>query len=294
MKHVILTLALVAAVVAGGGCDRQDPSDRPQPYDPNVDAPPNVLVEASSNVPRGGGSTASTPKPKPAEPTPAEPTPAEPTPAEPTPAEPGGADDDANIATVKQLLTDAVADAKTGSTDKVIALFPTKTGEAILALDPRMKAMEQKAADFEQLIQDKFGGEAPESVKGMTGGGGEGGIGSPLDDFTKMDVEAMVFRGLEGKVSVDDGSGDGPTFAQGVDGWKIEVSPQQSQSITVLGEVMDGSEKFLDTLTAGINDGSITKENLDAKVEEVSKTTVLPAMMKLMAIMMSGAGAPSE
>ena len=153
--------------------------------------------------------------------------------------------------------------------------------------------MEQKAADFEQLIQDKFGGEVPESVKGMTGGG-EGGIGSPLDEFTKMDVEAMVFRGFEGKVSVDDGSGDGTSFAQGADGWKIEVPPQMSQGIAVLGEVMDGTDKFLETLTAGINDGSITKENLEAKVEEVSKTTVLPAMMKLMAIMMSGAGAPSE
>jgi len=293
MKNVIPVLALVAAVMMGVGCKRQTASDRPEPYDPNVDAPPNVLVEAPSNVPRGGGGVASAAKPTPPAPKPTEPKPTEPKPTEPGPAEPGG-DDNANIAEVKQLLTDAVAAAKEGNNDKLIALFPTEFGEAVAALDPRMKAMEQKSADFAQLLQDKLGAELPESAKGMIGGGEEGGISSPLDDFAKMDVEAMVFRGFEGKVSVDDGSGDGQGFVKTADGWKMEVPPQASQSIGVLGEVVDGTEKFYDTLTAGVNDGSITKENLEAKIEEVSKTTVLPAMMKLMAIMMSGAGGPSE
>lgn len=293
MKHVILVLALVAVVVVGVGCNRQDASERPEPYDPNVDAPPNVLVEAPSNVPRGGGGLASAAKPKPAEPKPAEPKPTEPKPAEPKPAEPG-ANDDKNIAEVKQLLTDAVAAAKAGSNDKLIALFPTETGQLLVALTPRTEALKTKSADFAQLVQDKLGTELPESAKGMTGGGDEGGMLSPLDDFIKMDVEAMVFRGMEGKVSVDDGGGEGKTFVQTAEGWKLEVPPQASQGIGVLGEVLDGTEKFLDTLTAGVNDGSITKENLEAKVEEVSKTTVLPAMMKLMAIMMGGAGGPSE
>ena len=293
MKHVIFVFGLVAAVAVGIGCDKQDPSERPEPYDPNVDAPPNVLVEAPSNVPRGGGGVASTAKPKPAEPKPAEPKPAEPGPGEPAPAEPG-AQEDANIAEVKQLLTDAIAAAKGGSNDKLIALFPTEIGASILALEPRTEAMKKKSADFAQLVQDKLGAEVPESAKGMTGGGEEGGMLSPLDEFTNMNVEAMVFKAMEGKVSITDNTDKGQTFARTADGWKIEVPPQVSQAIGVLGEVMDGTDKFLDTLTAGINDGSVTKENLDAKVEEVSKTTVLPAMMKLMAIMMSGAGGPSE
>jgi len=293
MKHVILVFGLAAAVVVGIGCDRQDPSEQPEPYDPNVDAPPNVLVEAPSNVPRGGGSLASAAKPKPAEPKPAEPKPAEPGPTEPAPTEPPAGSGE-SIAEVKQLLTDAVAAAEEGSNDKLVALFPTEIGKAILALDPRMKVMEQKSADFAQLVQDKLGAEMPESAKGMTGGGKEGGFGSPLDELANMTVETMTFKAVGDKVSVTDEEGEENIFARTADGWKIEVPPQMAQVIGVLGEVLDGTEKFLDTLTAGVNDGSITKENLEAKIEEVSKTTVLPAMMKLMAIMMSGMGGPSE
>ena len=41
--------------------------------------------------------------------------------------------------------------------------------------------------------------------------------------------------------------------------------------MTVAKEMMDSIGKFLDEATAGVNDGSITKQNLAAKFQELQK-----------------------
>ena len=79
-------------------------------------------------------------------------------------------------------------------------------------------------------------------------------------------------------------------FAKVGQEWKIKLPQQEKALLQAVGPLMQelatAFSGFADEMTLGINSGSITKDNLQAKFDELGKKHVEPVMEKFFGAMM--------
>lgn len=115
-------------------------------------------------------------------------------------------------------------------------------------------------------------------------------------DFTKIRFDDIQFKQEGQEVAVTGPQGLKMRFAKvGVD-WKMKLPPEAKLLIQTLlpmfNELLGGFNKVVDEMTAGVNDGSVTKDNLEARAEELQKKHVGPVMEKFFEGMMKDMPAP--
>ncbi|GAF73652.1 unnamed protein product, partial [marine sediment metagenome] len=142
-----------------------------------------------------------------------------------------------------------------------------------------MKALEEKNQKVIALVKTKL----DKDMKDMSGPGKGGG---PLDDVAKTSLDDLTFKGQNGTVTFTDKKGNTETFVKENGAWKGKLDADKKEMLGVVVEMLAATDKMLDAITAGVNDGSITKDNFDQKAEQLSKTHMGPAMAKLMAVAM--------
>lgn len=264
MKTTLTILAATLMCVAVGCEKKSEKAAEGTVYDPSIDGPPSVLAPAA-DAGILADQTRATGRPRPAAATPPAPRPAT----------------AADVQALKRQLAAALAEAKGGRMDGMANLFPEPLAKGMRA----MSALPGKLKAFEQLVKDKLGMDLPDKLKsealGPVGGAGPGGASfSPAGDLEKASIDELKFAIQGQKIVATDPKGKEVAFVSTPRGWKMEIPAEARDFVTVLVEVSEATLKVIDTLTAGINDGSITKDNFEAKADEVGQQHMKGPMEK--------------
>jgi hypothetical protein len=260
-----LTILAAALICVAIGCEkkRENPPETAR-YDPRIDGPPDILAPAADERILADQTRVTAPRPVVV-------------PAPPAPASATQAD----LQALKQQMAAAMAEAKGGNVAGLAALFPDSIATGMrdmLLLPGKMQA-------FEQLVKDKLGMELPDKFKSETSGpiagAGPGPASmSPVGDLEKGSVDDLKFTIDGPNIVATDPKGQKTVFVKTAQGWKMQVPPEAQEFMTVMLEVAEAAVKVTDTLTAGINDGSITKDNFEAKADEVGEQHMKAPMEK--------------
>jgi len=200
------------------------------------------------------------------------------------------------VAEVKAVIEKVLATKDSGDDSAAMAFFSDEAATAIQAITQGTKAVQAKSLALHSLMETKFGAQYPDSVKAKNEKMQTEGLGpsSPADIFAEVSMEQLVFSKIGDKVVATGAKNDKFVFSKTAEGWKIGFDKNAREMLGVLGELLKGTTKMLDTMKAGIDDGSITSDNVEAKATELTNQHVKPIAEKFAAMMMkamTGAGA---
>ncbi len=279
MSKVVAILA-VAAMCLGSGCERnsEEPVEETQ-FDPTLDGPPSMLDRPISDE-VAGDQTAISQKARQAADEAALPG-ALPAGRAAAPTLTG-----TPIEQVTQTVGRMLAAAKPGQEQQMLGFFGQQEAAALRPLIQGAVRLPIKMQRLEKLAADKLGVSMPEEFKQVTATA-EGGM--PFNVAT-MKVEDYTFEQSGPDVLAKDPTGKELRFTKVGGRWLIKLDPDEMQVLSIMAELMAGTEKAVDEMTVGINDGSITKANFDAKGKEIGEKHMAPAMKKFMELMMKGMG----
>ncbi|MDY7010692.1 MAG: hypothetical protein SVV80_08065 [Planctomycetota bacterium] len=271
MKRLIIVLAVTVTFLALGCEKRAGRSAEADRYDAKIDGPVCVLTagadenllsdqKALSRQTELDAAAVSENKEKTID----EDTEREDTNPAPT-AGPAGA--------VRQVMVDLIANFKAERMDRLADVLPSAEAAALRRSFKDFNKLNQKEVSLVQLFRTKLKMEPPPDVKPEL-----------KKDATKMLVYA-IFGVNFSQVSLDDLSikqdGEtvvisGPnvrkvTFSKDEQVWKIQVSPDARRLVELLEEAVTISERMTDELISGINNGSVTKDNHRAKMDEIEQ-----------------------
>jgi len=292
MKGRTLLLSAFFAGMILSGCERREPSqDSPDIYDPDVDPHPGIL-DSGSNPSLMGDQAAISSWIERSEPV-AAPAGAAPAGAAPSPDSalaPRGAGGGA-IDQVKQMLSSVMAAVKAGQEEKILELFTNRDAAMLRPIILGSKEIAARTRDFEKLVRDKLGMKLPDEMRaGLADrtGGIAGG------DLAKISISEMTFEQDGQNVIVTDPNGRKNTFVPVGSDYKLQMPPEIAGFIRFFSDVISAQRIFLNQMTAGIDNGTITAANFRDKAREIGGRTVMPAMTRLMEKMFSAteSGAP--
>ena len=283
MKRCTVIATLLCAGVMLPGCERNEASEvSPAAYDPNVDAPVSILDRAVNPDVAGNQSAISrragaAPPPARATPTAAG--------APPTAAAGDG------IARVKQKIADISAAIKDGDEEREAELFIDQDAELIRAILLDSKNIEAKVKSFEELVRNKLGMELPGGLEsGLTPklAGGASGFGIADLDVNKVKFEQTgetVVAEIEDEMRVKKRL----TFSLVGSEYKASLPPGMRKLQAASRELLAAQGVCVDRISAGINRGSITEDNLEPMARQIGEQAMGAAMDKIMRMMI-----PSE
>lgn len=264
-----ITVLCAASICMVIGCEKKYPRGEGRTgFDQKIDGPVNALkTPADDNLLADQGKISrefetdeALPPPPAAAPTPGpEPAPG-PAPG-PAPAASGK-----SVNQVKRLITRmAAAAAKPREHAKLPGFFVGADATLIRPLttgDPK-----NKATAFLKLTKTTLGVKLPGEVDGMIRGMTKP---PPLQDIIG---HASKYRYEQvGETIVATGpSGEQFTFVQVGSTWKAKLSAEGKDRVTVLKAIQDAAIKFLDEATAGVKDGSITRQTVEGMLQELQK-----------------------
>jgi len=266
MKRWAVVLCVSGLALGTFGCESKEPVDEPALYDPDVDAPPSVLtVHEVPDVPvraaprLGAGEAPAALPAKPGEPAgPVEP--GAPAPA-PAPAPAGQA-----VEGVKQAMAGIIQAAKAERYNRMPAFMTDADAAAISNLARDYNAMVKKAKgfqDFAKAVADiDLSGKGPltEKPKGLPM------IGEGLENLA---VDALTFEAQGANVIVTAPGGVKMTFVQEGGLWKRKLTAKDKMLVGLSKELFGAYDDFMDAVKTGIDAGSITKDNIDQKGQEL-------------------------
>jgi hypothetical protein len=267
MRHSAVLWGLIAALVLAGGCERREEVEEPKPYDPTIDSPPSTIGVEPNPLLLANQVEIAKRSPKPT--------------AAPAagPAEAAGEAVEGVKSTLLRLL-DAV-EAK--QTDAVADFFVPEDAASMRSILAAMPALQQKLATVNRLVRDKLGIElGPEPTAEMMGSGVSGlGLPAWLDRATLMaDPSPLQFAAQGDKVTVSRNGQEPMTLANLSGTWKIEPNPQERLAISMGTELIQATNTMADATVAGINNGTITKDNFQAKTQAMAEQYLSPIMNK--------------
>jgi hypothetical protein len=201
------------------------------------------------------------------------------------PSSPATADE---IAEVKAVIENVLATKDSGDESAALAFFSDEAGTAIMEMTKGVKDIQAKALAMHSLMETKFGAEYPDALKAQNEEmqTTPSGLSSAADVFSDVSMEQLIFTKIGERVVAKGPKNNKFVFSKTAEGWKIEFDKDSREMMGVLSEVVKGTTKVLDTMTAGINDDSITPDNAEAKFAGLAAQLVEPAMKKMAAIMM--------
>jgi len=276
----VLAILAVAAMCIASGCERnsEEPVEETQ-FDPTLDGPPSMLDRpisdevaedqtAIAQKARQAAGEAALPAALPAGRPAAAPA------LTGTPVE-----------QVTQTVGMMLAAAKPGQEQQMLAFFGQQEAAALLPMIQGAAQLPIKMQRLEKLATDKLGMSLPQDLKqgtSMAAGG------MPIN--ATMKPEDFTFEQSGQDVLAKDPTGKEVRFTKVGGRWLIKLDPDEMEALSVVAELMAGTEKAVDEMTVGINDGSIDKANFDAKAKAIGEKHMGPVMKKFMELMMKGMG----
>ena len=216
------------------------------------------------------------------------------------PSSPASADETAEV---KAVIERVIATKDSGDESAALAFFSDEAGTAIMEMTKGVKDIQAKSLALHSLMETKFGAQYPDALKVQNEQmrTTPAGLSSAADVFRDVSMDQLVFTKIGERVVAKGPKNESFVFSKTAEGWKIEFDKQSREMMGVLGEVVKGTAKMLNTMTAGINDDSITPDNAEAKVSALAAQLVEPAMKKMAALMMKamsgaldGGAAPAD
>lgn len=249
-----LTIVLCAASICLAiGCEKDYPGREGQTgFDQKIDGPVNAMkapadesLLADQGKISGEFETEEAPAPVPA-----------PT---PPPAASGTPVDQ-----VKAVMTQMAAAAKGGQEAQLPAFF--NDADAALIRPLVQIDLKAKGDKFTQAVKTKLRTKLPPQMDGMIKR-----MAQPRPLNLVGDATKYKFKQVGQTIVATDPSGDELTFAKVGSAWKAKLSDKRKADIMLLKTRLDSANKFLDEAIAGVNDGSISRQNLAAKLQELQK-----------------------
>lgn len=279
MKKLLAILAVAVACTALACEKKSDEVIRPTKFDRDLDGPPSRLgkplnediAKDQRRIAREAGRAVA---------------PVGSPPATPAPGAPAGG---GSSEEVKQIVARMMTTIKPGQEEKALDFLDPQEASAIRPLFKSIQQIGAKVKQLEKLVQTKLGAALPESMKGGGGEPPEPLPGMPKD-FAKIRFDDIQFKEEGEEVAVTGPQGLKMRFAKVGADWKMKLPPEAKLLIQTLRpmfeELLGSFNKVVDEMTAGVNDGSITKDNLEARSEELQKKHVGPVMEKFFEAMM--------
>ena len=294
MKNCLLVLAAGVMLCVPPGCERGVEED-PAAYDRDVDGPPVVIrtpmpdydvigkpgvVRRRREVLAGGDDVSSGD---------------EASGGGEDPTGPSAPASDDEIAEVKVVIEKVIATKDSGDDSAAMAFFSEEAATAIQEITQGTKDIQAKSLALHSLMETKFGAQYPDSIKENNKKRQTEAMGpsSPAEIMGEVSMEQLIFTKIGEKIVATGPKNNKFIFSKTAEGWKIGFDKNAREMLGVLRELLKGTTKMLDTMTAGINDDSITPDNVEAKAAELTTQLIAPVQKKLMAIMMkamAGAG----
>lgn len=265
---ILSGLAMAVVLAAAGGCERGDSADEPKVYDPAVDAPPSrIVVDPDPQLLADQTEIA-----KRAAALPTVRLPVRGPEAGGTPAE------------AVRLTLLAMHDAVDANQMPALAEFLVPPdAEAVKTVLDALPALEEKMATVRQLVKEKLGAELPKDEDDVRAQLAMVLLPPWLSRAAlAAQPSALQFAPSSKGVVVSDGQ-ESMTFVSIGGAWKAELAPPQRQTISFMSEIMQALDTMVDAITAGVNDGTITAENLEAKMQEQGEKVLGPVMAKFAA-----------
>ncbi|MCJ7543081.1 MAG: hypothetical protein MUP47_00710 [Phycisphaerae bacterium] len=279
MRRSAVLLGLVGALVLAAGCERAEPVDEPKVYDPAIDAPPSTIGVNPNPLLLANQAEIAKRAPKPS--------------ALRAPAGPAQASGDA-IESVKATLLKMLDAVESGQSDAMMSFFVPEDAATMQSALAAMPALKAKWETLARLVRDKLGVEVPsEQIQMMTG---QETMGTPawMDRATLMaEPSPLQFLARGDKVVVSRGGQEPVTFVNLAGSWKVELTPQERAMIGLFQEMSKAEDAMVDTLTAGINDGTITKDNFQTQMQAQAEAHLAPLFAKLAAAATAAGPAPA-
>ncbi len=269
MRRLTILLGLVLAAALAVGCDRGEKYEEPKVYDPTIDSPPSTLVvepdpqllanqaEIAKKSPKRIASAAGVPQA-------------------------GGEP----LESIKKTVLAFVDALEARQVDKITGFFVAQDAQAIKPGLVALFALQEKLAKLDQLIKTQFGPEIPDNVFQTT----LAQIGLIIANPDKFDRPAILealnkaqVTTAGDRVTLTIANAQTFTFLNVNGSWKIELNPELRQSIGIISETVAGIHKVTDSISSGINDGTITKDNLVPKIREQGQAAVETLMAKIKA-----------
>jgi hypothetical protein len=188
----------------------------------------------------------------------------------------------ATVDAVKAFIAQLTEAQKANDLDKSLSFYTTEDVNAIKTALAAAKDTPAKIAAFQKLLADKAI-TMPDSMKkdfSEPEGVKDGKLAIPGIDYDKTPADKLTFEQAGDNVVVVAPDKLRETFVKSADGWNIQLDPKERERLSLLTNVLAGIGKVIDTLTAGVNDGSITNETLEAKAKEVGDKELKPAAEK--------------
>ena len=295
MKNCLLVLIAGAMLCVPFGCNRQD-DEGPASYDRDVDGPPVArrtplpdydIIDKPSAVRNrrealresiddtsGGAEDLTGPKSE--------------------------ASED-EIAEVKEVIEKVLATKDAEDDSEAFAFFEEDAATAVKEITQGTKDIQAKALALDAIMETKFGAQYPDSVKAKNKQMQTKSLGpsSAAEMLGEISMDQLVFTKIGEKIVATGSRKDKFILSKTADGWKIGFDKNTREMIGVLRELLKGTTKLLEALSAGVEDDSITADNIEDKAKALAEQHVKPFAEKFAAIMMkamAGAmdGAPDD
>lgn len=184
------------------------------------------------------------------------------------------AGESADVAAVRAKLAQLETAAKAGQTDKLLELFSPQDAAPIKAMFKAGQEIPAKAAALEKLVATKLDTELPRdfknSLKMMSSQ-----PKSPAEEFLKLDLSKATFE-QNGDTMVIIAKGQRTTLNKVGGNWYMDLGPGRDL-ILAMGDLTSAAGSVIDAVTAGINSGDITRDNLAEKSREIGDKLMKPA-----------------
>ena len=272
-------------LLAVAGCERGKRTEEPAPYHRDVDAPPTALILRAdeglmADQRRISGEVEGRPSGGVGRATGAESVRSE------VPAT------EADVEVVKAVVEKMIAAAEDDDTNALVGFFSREDAVLVRPMFEADKTMPAKLDALGALVSEKLSVELPAGMKR-----GMGSKIAPTGMLTSVEPDEFKYS-LEGPSVVVTNPSDKRAlpFVKIGRQWLVQYSEQGRKGLSFVSDVAAATGEFISAMTAGVNDGSITAENLEAKAKELAEKHIRPAAEKLGALMTEamGAAVPAE
>ena len=274
MKCVHILLLIVAACAAG--CDKPEPQPRPSGFDRKIDGSVPLPPGPSGRAILSGTGLPYTPPPRAA-----------------AAAAPVVAD---ATAQVKAIVKEIVAAGQAGQSAKILTYLPPEQAKLLKPLVDIADSVAAARVQVEQLILARFGesyvGRMQNVVLAEQGLKVEPGLLPPTD------VEKLTFEAAADTVTVRQPQGIGATskaimtFVLTNGHWQmhladlerpeaVEMLDPNGPLVSMMKKTGDADIQIFNAISQGVQDGTISAENFDARLAAIAKEKMAPVLAEM-------------
>lgn len=274
MRHWAIGLMILGVGMMGllVGCESDSAPEESADYDPDLDGPPtNLVVRPDREILEDQALIAARDK-KAAE-----------LAAGPKPGGPGGpgaAAEDPKVKEAREVMDKVIEAGKSGRFSAILDYLEAGDRDAMKDTMAALSELTTAAGAMQKAVKENLKmNEVPASLQQALGKGPGGG--PALASVGDLATDMLNYE-LDGN-SVTVTGGNAPMkLTKRADGWRIELSAADKAAFAAMAELMQAQMKFVKTLADGINDRTVTENNIDQKVMGLMEELLEPVRKKML------------